>query len=128
MSIRYARLKKEATARQGRAQATGPARRLPPGRRMNQRVYVVGTADTKGDELAYLADALAAGGAEAVRVDVGTRTPTIAVDIAASDVAGHHPQGASAVLGGNDRGAAVAAMTEAFARFVETRGDISGII
>jgi uncharacterized protein (UPF0261 family) len=95
---------------------------------MNKRVYVVGTADTKGDELAYLADAVSAAGAEAVRVDVGTRTPTVAVDIASSDVAGHHPQGASAVLGGDDRGAAVAAMTEAFARFIETRGDLAGII
>jgi uncharacterized protein (UPF0261 family) len=95
---------------------------------MNRRIYVVGTADTKGEELAYLADAIGAAGAEPVRVDIGTRTPAIAVDIAASEVAGHHPQGASAVLGGDDRGAAVAAMTEAFARFIETRTDIAGIV
>src|SRR5262245_54652413 len=95
---------------------------------MNRRVYVVGTADTKGDELAYLADAVAAAGAEPVRVDIGTRTATVAVNIAAQEVAAHHPQGASAVLGGNDRGAAVAAMTEAFARFIAARADIAGII
>jgi uncharacterized protein (UPF0261 family) len=95
---------------------------------MNRRVYVVGTADTKGDEIAYLADAVAAAGTEPVRVDVGTRTATISVDITAREVAAHHPQGASAVLGGNDRGAAVAAMAEAFARFIETRGDVAGII
>ncbi len=28
-----------------------------------KRIYVVGTADTKGEELAYLADAIAAAGA-----------------------------------------------------------------
>ncbi|WP_292327933.1 Tm-1-like ATP-binding domain-containing protein, partial [Mesorhizobium sp.] len=27
-----------------------------------KRIYVVGTADTKGEELAFLADAVAAGG------------------------------------------------------------------
>ena len=50
------------------------------------------------------------------------------VDIEASEVAGHHPDGAAAVLGGDDRGVAVAAMTEAFARFIESRSDIAGII
>lgn len=95
---------------------------------MSKRVYVVGTADTKGDELAFLADAVAAAGAQVLRIDIGTRQPTSPVDVAASEVASHHPQGAGAVLGGNDRGAAVAAMTEAFARFIETRSDIAGIV
>ena len=67
-------------------------------------------------------------GIEVLRVDIGTRRPTVHVDIAASEVAGHHPEGAGAVLGGDDRGAAVAAMTEAFARFIETRDDIAGIV
>jgi uncharacterized protein (UPF0261 family) len=101
---------------------------IQPGGLLSKRVYVVGTADTKGDELAFLADAVAAAGAPVWRVDVGTRTPTIPVDVAAAEVASHHPQGAGAVLGGDDRGAAVAAMTEAFARFIETRSDISGIV
>ncbi|HTV71477.1 MAG TPA: Tm-1-like ATP-binding domain-containing protein [Rhizobiaceae bacterium] len=91
-------------------------------------VYVVGTADTKGEELAHLADAVAKAGAHALRVDVGTRTPTIAVDIAANNVAAHHPKGVEAVLGGNDRGAAVTAMGEAFARFIASRTDIAGVI
>jgi uncharacterized protein (UPF0261 family) len=93
-----------------------------------KRVYVVGTADTKGDELAFLADAVATAGVAALRVDIGTRRPTIRVDVAASEIAGHHPDGSSAVLGGDDRGAAVAAMSEAFARFIETRDDIAGIV
>ncbi|MBZ9998300.1 Tm-1-like ATP-binding domain-containing protein [Mesorhizobium sp. BH1-1-4] len=93
-----------------------------------KRVYVVGTADTKGEELGFLADAIAATGALVCRVDVGTREATISVDIGAKDVAAHHPAGGTAVLGGNDRGAAVAAMGVAFTRFIQSRNDIAGVI
>ncbi|RWN53163.1 Tm-1-like ATP-binding domain-containing protein [Mesorhizobium sp.] len=93
-----------------------------------KRVYVVGTADTKGEELAFLADAVAATGAAVARVDVGTRKATVPVDVPAEEVAGHHPDGSSAVLGGDDRGTAVAAMAIAFTRFVQSHTDISGVI
>jgi len=93
-----------------------------------KRIYVVGTADTKGEELAFLADAIAATGAAVCRMDVGTRDATVAVDIAAKEIASHHPRGHTAVLGGNDRGAAVAAMGLAFTRFVQSRNDIAAII
>lgn len=92
------------------------------------RIYVAGTADTKGEEIAYLADAVTAAGAEAVRVDVGTRMPTVPVDVSARKVADHHPDGVDAVLGGDDRGTAVARMGEAFAAFVTSRTDIAGIV
>ncbi|WP_322416476.1 Tm-1-like ATP-binding domain-containing protein [Mesorhizobium huakuii] len=93
-----------------------------------KRIYVVGTADTKGEELAFLADAIAATGANVCRVDVGTRDATVAVDIAAKEIAGHHPRGHSAVLGSDDRGAAVAGMDVAFTRFIQSRNDISAVI
>ncbi|TPM06320.1 MULTISPECIES: Tm-1-like ATP-binding domain-containing protein [unclassified Mesorhizobium] len=93
-----------------------------------KRIYVVGTADTKGEELAFLADAIAATGAAVCRVDVGTRGASVPVDIAAEDVAGHHPGGRDAVLAGDDRGTAVAAMGIAFARFVQSRNDIAAMI
>ena len=93
-----------------------------------KRIYVVGTADTKGEELAFLADAIATAGAAVCRVDVGTRDATIAVDITAEEIAGHHPGGRDAALGGNDRGAAVAAMGVAFARFAQSRNDIAAMI
>jgi uncharacterized protein (UPF0261 family) len=92
------------------------------------RVYVVGTADTKGEELAFLADAIAATGAAVSRVDVGTRDARVPVHITAHEVASHHPDGANAVLGSHDRGISVAAMGAAFARFVQSRDDIAGII
>ncbi|TPK75648.1 UPF0261 family protein [Mesorhizobium sp. B2-4-15] len=93
-----------------------------------KRIYVVGTADTKGEELAFLADTIAASGVAVSRVDVGTRDATISVDITAKEIAGHHPAGTEAVLGGNDRGAAVAAMGVAFARFIQSRSDISAVV
>ncbi|KRB27331.1 MULTISPECIES: Tm-1-like ATP-binding domain-containing protein [Mesorhizobium] len=93
-----------------------------------KRIYVVGTADTKGEELAFLADAIAATGAAVSRVDVGTRASSVPVDISAKQVAGHHPDGSAAVLGGDDRGAAVAAMGTAFTRFVRSRSDIAAVI
>jgi uncharacterized protein (UPF0261 family) len=93
-----------------------------------KRIYVIGTADTKGEELAFLADAIASTGAAVARVDVGTRGATVPVDIAAEEIAGHHPYGKNAVLGIDDRGTAVAAMRIAFARFIEARTDIAGII
>jgi len=93
-----------------------------------KRVYVVGTADTKGEELAFMCERVKAAGAEPLLVDVGTRAPSCPVDVAAGEVAAHHPDGADAVLGSSDRGTAVAAMGEAFRRFVITRDDIAGVL
>jgi uncharacterized protein (UPF0261 family) len=91
-------------------------------------VYVVGTADTKGEELAYLADRIRAVGGSPLRVDVGTLAPTVAIDVKGEQVAHFHPDGAEAVLGTGDRGMAVAAMGEAFRRFILSRSDIGGIV
>ncbi|RVM17784.1 Tm-1-like ATP-binding domain-containing protein, partial [Sinorhizobium meliloti] len=44
-----------------------------------KRIYVVGTADTKGEELVYLASCVEAAGGRPVLVDVGTRRPTVLV-------------------------------------------------
>lgn len=93
-----------------------------------KRIYVVGTADTKGEELAFLADAIAATGSPVARVDIGTRGATVPVDIPAGEVAAHHPAGAGGVLGIDDRGTAVAGMGAAFTSFIQSRDDISGVI
>jgi len=93
-----------------------------------RRIYVVGTADTKGEELAFLAAAIAAQGGVAVVVDVGTGPSSIAADISAAEVAAHGPAETSEALASRDRGRAVAAMTAAFRAFVATRGDVAGVI
>jgi len=93
-----------------------------------KRVYVVGTADTKGPELLYIKALVEDAGAPALLVDIGTRASDIPVDVSAATVAAAHPRGAAHVLGRNDRGAAVEAMGEAFGRFIVGRDDIAGVI
>jgi uncharacterized protein (UPF0261 family) len=93
---------------------------------MAKRVYVAGTCDTKGQELAYVKALVEARGVPAVVVDLSTHAPH-GGDISAQEVAGHHPDGAAAVFTG-DRGSAVAAMAVAFAAFVCTRMDLAGLI
>ena len=83
------------------------------------RIFVVGTADTKGEELAFLAARSRALGAEPVIVDVGTRAPTITPDITIAD---------AAIRAGTDRGTAVAAVGEAFAQFLASRSDFDAIL
>ena len=80
-----------------------------------KRILVVGTADTKGDELAYLRTVIAEAGAVAIVVDVGVGAPTCAVDIQRGQVAAGCP---ATVVEGRDRGTAVAAMGEAFQSFL----------
>ncbi len=90
--------------------------------------YIVGTFDTKGDELRYVAGLVGATGVAVRIVDLSTTgEPADDVDVPAAEVAAWHPDGAGAVFTG-DRGSAVAAMTEAFARFLPARGDVDGAL
>ncbi|PWV98145.1 uncharacterized protein (UPF0261 family) [Hoeflea marina] len=91
-------------------------------------IFVVGTADTKGEELAFLAGLLRDSGMTVTLADVGTRTATVATEISARQIAACHPLGADRILAIKDRGRAVALMGEAFARFIAKRSDIDGII
>lgn len=88
-------------------------------------IYVVGTADTKGEELAFLGERIRAAGGSVRLVDIGTRQPSIPVDLPATTVAAF---GAPGLLDGEDRGVAVAGMALAFAAFVRARTDIDAMI
>lgn len=80
------------------------------------RILVAGTADTKGEELAYLAATMREAGGTPVIVDVGIGQATIEVSVPNRDVAAHD-QPALAALGSSDRGPAVTAMGKAFAAY-----------
>jgi uncharacterized protein (UPF0261 family) len=84
--------------------------------------------DTKAAELLYAAERVRAAGAEVVLVDVGTQGASEAADVAAADVAAHHPRGADAALKAGDRGAAVSAMADALTGFLATRTDIGAVL
>ena len=97
-----------------------------------RRVYAVGTMDSKGQELGYVAEKVRASGAPVVTVDVGTMdAPTAAPDVAREVVAACHPGGADAVLKHTDRGRAVTAMGEALVHFLlreHAAGKVAGVI
>jgi uncharacterized protein (UPF0261 family) len=89
-----------------------------------KRVLVAGCADTKGDELAYLRSTIAEAGAAPLLVDVGIGEPGCAVDVSRHRVVDSNPS----ILTGRDRGAAVAGMGEAFARFLASFDPFDAIL
>jgi uncharacterized protein (UPF0261 family) len=95
---------------------------------MAKSVYVIGTFDTKGDELFYAAGLVEAAGAKAITVDVSTTPSSAKCDFSAAQVAAHNPQGTAAVLGLSDRGAAVLAMGEALTQFMLSQKNIGAVL
>ncbi|MDP3897193.1 MAG: Tm-1-like ATP-binding domain-containing protein [Mesorhizobium sp.] len=93
-----------------------------------KRIYVVGTADTKGAELDYLARRIGEAGAAVVIADVGTSAHRSTAGIDATEIAAHGSAETRQALASGERGRAVAAMGEAFAAFIRTRDDIAGIV
>jgi uncharacterized protein (UPF0261 family) len=92
------------------------------------RIYIVGTADTKGEELAHIAGLVRELGAVPYVVDVGIRAATIPVDVTSRQVAAAGAEQPDALFAGNDRGTAVSAMARAFERFMTGRDDVAGVI
>lgn len=80
-------------------------------------VLVVGTMDTKSEELAFVRSYLQGAGIDAMLVDISTRDEARGADISAREVAEAHPQGAAAVFTG-ERGSAVSAMAVALSNWM----------
>ena len=93
----------------------------------DRRIYVAGTCDTKGAELAYVRALINTRGIPAAVVDVSTYAHGAGADIEAGEVASYHPDGPQAVFTG-DRGRSIAAMAVAFERFMGSRDDVAGVI
>jgi uncharacterized protein (UPF0261 family) len=86
---------------------------------MPPTVLAIATMDTKGEEIAFVAEQLERAGVRAVTVDVGTwAAPAVPPQIGRTQVAMHHPDGIGGAVGHTDRGAAVGAMGEALAGFL----------
>ena len=93
------------------------------------KLYLAGTLDTKAPEMGYLKSILETGPDRVCLIDLSTTSHGLDADVTAEQVANFHPDGCSAVLGGNDRGKAVTAMGEAFAAYcAKNTSDIAGII
>src|SRR5207344_3659723 len=90
--------------------------------------FVIGTFDTKAEELLFVRDQIRAQGVPVIAVDVSTtRHDVPGADVSAAQVAVHHPAGSGAVFTG-ERASAVAAMAEALVAFVRQCSDLGGII
>ena len=90
-------------------------------------VYVVGTFDTKGAELSYIRDCIAAQGLRVRTVDLSTSGKPSSADVPPHLVAPYHKGGSSAVFD-SDRGTAVRAMADAFENWIARQRGIGGII
>lgn len=91
-------------------------------------VYVIGTGDTKSDELKYIKSVIEARNVEVVFVDVGTSDHESMADVTPDAVAAYHPDGPDAVRS-DDRGEAVGAMAVALEAYVKANEDnVAGII
>jgi uncharacterized protein (UPF0261 family) len=100
---------------------------LPFAERFGPKALVVGTFDTKGEELRFVRDRLRAYGVPVRTVDLSTSGKPSRSDVTPLQVAAMHPRGSLAVFS-DDRGASVTAMAEAFARWIERERGIGGII
>jgi uncharacterized protein (UPF0261 family) len=98
-----------------------------------KRAWVAATLDTKAAEAEYVCGSLEAAGLSVTLADLSTNAASQCVFpsqrslVSAAEIAAHHRKGAGAVFCG-DRGAAIAAMAEAFEYFVKARDDIGAIL
>lgn len=93
-----------------------------------KKAYVVGTCDTKFEELRFVADLIRRSGVDALLVDVGTKPHEHPVDIANQEVAARHPSNPSFLDTAKERGEAVGAMGEALAAFLPGCEDLGGVV
>ncbi len=94
---------------------------------MEPAVYAIATMDTKGEELAFVADCLKAAGARVRTVDVGTQAaPTVVPDIPRELVLNQQ-----VLPAGCERGTAVTLMGQALKTYLQQacqQGHVAGVI
>jgi len=94
-----------------------------------KKVYVVGTCDTKYEDLSYVKSIIKGNGLEAVIVDVGSKEPGGPVDVSNRDVAACHPAGGGFIDGIDDRGRFIELISESLeAYFKKIENEVGGVI
>ena len=108
--------------------AIAPAVELRPMQRGGVAPLIVaGTLDTKGAELRFLRDQIAAAGVRVVLVDLSTSGGPSPADVPPHHIAAYYRGGPNAVFTG-DRGAAITAMAEAFEAWIRRQDRVGGLI
>ncbi|PZU84183.1 MAG: ABC transporter permease [Chelatococcus sp.] len=90
-------------------------------------VAIAGTLDTKGEELRFIRDLIRAEGLRTRLVDLSTSGRSAGGDVTPQEIALASPRGSAGIASG-DRGAAVAAMSEAFKAWLPRQQGLLGII
>src|SRR5262245_22975812 len=108
--------------------ATAPAVDLRPITRGGVApVIVAGTLDTKGAELRFIRDRIAAAGVRVTLVDLSTSGVPSSADVPPHHVAAYYRGGPNAVFTG-ERRSAITAMAEAFETWIRRHESVGGII
>jgi uncharacterized protein (UPF0261 family)/ABC-type branched-subunit amino acid transport system ATPase component len=108
--------------------AVAPAVELRPLHRGGAApVIVAGTLDTKGAELRFLRDQIAAAGVRVILVDLSTSGGPSPADVPPHHIAAYFRGGPNAVFTG-ERGAAITAMAEAFEAWIKRQERVGGLI
>ncbi|MEK7404708.1 MAG: Tm-1-like ATP-binding domain-containing protein [Acidobacteriota bacterium] len=85
-------------------------------------ILLVGTLDTKGEEILYLRERLLAAGAEPLVIDVGVLDPApFGPDVSREEIARRAGTSLAQLLAARDRGRAVAAMERGLAAWIRER-------
>ncbi len=90
-------------------------------------VIVAGTLDTKGAELRFIRDRIAAAGVRVTLVDLSTSGGPSSADVPPHHVAAYFRGGPNAVFTG-DRGTAITSMAEAFEAWIRRHEPVGGLI
>jgi uncharacterized protein (UPF0261 family)/ABC-type branched-subunit amino acid transport system ATPase component len=90
-------------------------------------VIVAGTLDTKGAELRFIRDRIAAAGVRVTLVDLSTSGAPSPADVPPHHVAAYFRGGPNAVFTG-ERGTAIGAMAEAFEVWIRRHEPVGGLI
>ena len=108
--------------------ATAPAVDLRPIARGGVApVIVAGTLDTKGAELRFIRDKIAAAGVRVTLVDLSTSGAPSPADVPPHHVAAYFRGGPNAVFA-SERGTAIGAMAEAFEAWIRRHEPVGGLI
>jgi uncharacterized protein (UPF0261 family) len=93
-----------------------------------KRVYVIGTYDTKSEDLEYVADCIREVGVNAFIIDVSARLHEGVADISNTLVASHHPTDPDFLNHTPSRGEAISLMSEALGQFPLKNTEMDGVI
>jgi uncharacterized protein (UPF0261 family) len=91
-------------------------------------VYVIGTCDTKAEDLSYVANCVREVGVKALVIDVSARFHAVGSDISNVEVSSYHPTDPNFLQHTPDRSTAISLMSEALTQFLLQSTEMAGVI